>query len=119
MSNSKGIGAPKGGRVHWLLWELGSSFKGAYKLYFDYAWHKYVFYRTEKQTLVDVFIVMQTSRHCWRCMYSNTKTNDFDVFSCTQTRDMACICGYYGKRTKNCAKYAKNRKSLSRGTKQV
>ena len=89
MSNSKGIGAPKGGRVHWLLWELGSSFKGAYKLYFDYAWHKYVFYRMEKRTLLDVFIVMQTSRHCWRCMYSNTKTNDFDVFSCTQTRDMA------------------------------
>lgn len=60
-----------------------------YVLRLDYAWHKYVFYRTEKQTLLDVFIVMQTSRHYWRCMYSNTKTIDFDVFSCTQTRDMA------------------------------
>lgn len=28
-----------------------------YVLRLDYAWHKYVFYRTEKQTLVDVFIV--------------------------------------------------------------
>lgn len=29
MSNEQGIGAPLGGRVHWLLWCLSPEFKGA------------------------------------------------------------------------------------------
>lgn len=45
MSNEQGIGAPKGGRVHWLLWCLPPDFKRAYKLYFNYAYHRYCFYR--------------------------------------------------------------------------
>ena len=34
------------GRVHWLIHNLSSSFKGAYKLSFDYVLHRYFFYRT-------------------------------------------------------------------------
>lgn len=48
MSNEQGIGAPKGGRVHWLLWCLGQDFKGAYKLYYNYAYHNYCSYRLDK-----------------------------------------------------------------------
>ena len=51
MSNEQGIGAPKGGRVHWLLWCLPPDFKRAYKLYFNYAYHRYCFYRPEKHEI--------------------------------------------------------------------
>lgn len=48
MSNEQGIGAPLGGRVHWLLWCLSPEFKGAYRLYYNYTYHRYLFYRIEK-----------------------------------------------------------------------
>lgn len=89
MSNERGIGAPKGGRVHWLLWCLGQDFKGAYKLYYNYAYHNYCFYRLDKWQLLDVFIVERTSAHCWRCMYVNTKTGDFQTFSNKYSRHTA------------------------------
>ena len=34
---NKKAGAPKGGRVHWLLWHLTREFKGAYELYYKYV----------------------------------------------------------------------------------
>lgn len=89
MSNEKGIGAPKGGRVHWLLWCLGQDFKRAYKLFYNYATHNYCFYRLEKQTLLDVFIIQRTSAQCWRIMYTNTKTGDFETFNCEYSRHAA------------------------------
>lgn len=89
MSNEQGIGAPKGGRVHWLLWCLPPDFKRAYKLYFNYAYHRYCFYRLEKHEIIDVFIVNRTSAHCWRVMYVNTKTGDFQYFSNKYSRHIA------------------------------
>ena len=89
MSNEQGIGAPKGGRVHWLLWCLPPDFKRVYKLYFNYAYHRYCFYRLEKHEIIDVFIVNRTSAHCWRVMYVNTKTGDFQYFSNKYSRHIA------------------------------
>ena len=82
-------GAPRGGRVHWLIWNLRPDFKRAYECFFNYASHRYVFYRIEKKKIYDVFIVYQTSRHCWRCMYANTKTADFEYFSHNSSRHIA------------------------------
>lgn len=81
MSNERGIGAPKGGRVHWLLWSLSPDFKYTYRIYYNYAFHRYCFYRIEKNNLHDIFIVNRTSAHCWRVMYVNTITGDFQYFS--------------------------------------
>lgn len=89
MSNEQGIGAPLGGRVHWLLWCLPPDFKGTYTLYYNYTYHRYLFYRIKKGALHDVFIVNRTSAHCWRVMYVNTKTDDFEYFSNKYSRLIA------------------------------
>lgn len=83
------IGAPKGGRVHWLLWHLRCDFKCVYRCFYNYAEHRYLFYRLSGRTLYDVFIVVQTSRHCWRCMYFCSETLEFQYFSCFAARHLA------------------------------
>lgn len=83
------VGAPRGGRVHWLLWNLRRDFKGAYQLSFDYVTHNYVFYRMQHRQLYDVFVVVRTSRHCWRCMYSNVNQHIFEYFSTDNSKKMA------------------------------
>lgn len=69
-------------RVHWLLLDLSSDFKGYYKLLFDYAEHKYVFYRTycnqRSPRLKEIYIVIRSSKRCYRLMYYNNYKNLFD-----------------------------------------
>ncbi len=79
------VGAPLGGRVHWLLWHLSAEFKRAYKLSFDYEYHNYHFVRHEDGNIrklpIDEYIVIRTSRRCFRCMYFNYNNNYFEYFS--------------------------------------
>lgn len=79
-------GAPKGGRVHWMLFNLPRDFKAAYRLAYNYAKHNYVFYRMSGSQLVDVFVVVQTSRHYWRVMYAHTKKQVYECFGYRTTR---------------------------------
>lgn len=81
----KKIGAPKGGRVHWLLWHLPSDFKAKYMLSYDYDKHNYVFYRMEGKRLYDVFIVFQSSKHYWRMTYVNLYKNVYNSFGYKKT----------------------------------
>lgn len=76
-------GAPVGGRVHWLLWCLPKAFKKAYRLRYDYEYHNYHFarYYERAHSPVDEFIVIRTSKHCFRCMYFNYETSYFEYFS--------------------------------------
>lgn len=83
------IGAPKGGRVHWLLYNLRPDFKRAYECVFNYAIHNYVFVRYHKRKIYDVFIVVKTSRHCWTCTYANCKSYEYQRFSSKNTRLLA------------------------------
>ena len=83
------VGAPKGGRVHWLLWHLPAEFKGKYELYYDYKKHNYTFARHSGRKLYDVFIVKQTSKHWWRCMYVNLETQKYECFGYRNTRIIA------------------------------
>lgn len=62
-------GAPPGGRVHWFIWNLPRTIKQAYTIEFEYDYHNYRLSRTAGRTLIDEFIVIRTSRTCWRCMY--------------------------------------------------
>lgn len=80
------VGAPKGGRVHWMLFNLPSEFKGAYRLSYDYVKHNYIFYRMNGMRLYDVFIVVQTSRHYWRVMYAHTEKQIYECFGYKNTR---------------------------------
>ena len=89
MANGK-PGAPKGGRVHWLLWNLKGEFKKAYEFAYSYAYHNYTFYRmTEKRQLYDVFIVKETCPQCWRCAYVNLKTQTYEFFNCRKSKHLA------------------------------
>ena len=107
----RGVGAPKGGRVHWLLLCLSPEFKGKYKLHFDYKYHNYVFLRYDKRKLLDIFIVMRTLIHGWKCMYFNAKCLAFERCSTRKSEHMAtCLmliantydCSYPQKRSVLC-----------------
>ncbi len=87
--NNRKSGAPKGGRVHWLLWNLSPEFKNAYRLYYDYDEHNYVFERRNGRKLYDVFIVKQTSIHYWRMMYANVEKQKYECFGYQTTRILA------------------------------
>ena len=79
-------GAPKGGRVHWMLWNLPSDLKGAYELYYDYARHNYLFVRHSGRKVYDLFVVVQTSKHYWHVTYCNTQKQKYEYFGYRNTR---------------------------------
>ena len=85
------VGAPKGGRVHWMLFNLPADFKFAYRLSYDYASHNYIFYRMDGMHLFDIFIVVQTSKHYWRVMYAHTQKQIYECFGYKNTRILAEI----------------------------
>lgn len=75
------IGSPSGGRVHWLLLFLSKRFTKAYRLRFDYEYHNYHFARYDSRALVDEFVIVRTSRSCFRVMYFNQVNTYFEYFS--------------------------------------
>ena len=78
-------------RVHWLLWHLPVEFKANYRLIYDYSKHSYMFYRMIGLTrrFRDVFIVVRTSKHCFRVSYMNAITLDFQAFTLPKSIDVA------------------------------
>ena len=95
----------KCGRVHWLLWNLSGNFKNKYQLYYDYAYHKYLFYRLEGRRIYDMFSVVRTSKRCFRVMYCNCKIGVHEYFSCKTSKKcaefMEDIHNYYENIEKN------------------
>lgn len=77
MSNR--VGAPKGARVHWILLHLNSAFFNAYKCFYRYSNHNYIFYRFvgNRKKINDLFVVCRTSKKCFRLMYVNIA---YDVY---------------------------------------
>lgn len=70
------------GRVHWLLWNLSSDFKGRYVLKFDYRFHNYFFYRynTHSFKIGISYHVIRTSKRCFRLMYYNNGVSRYFSF---------------------------------------
>lgn len=58
-------------------------------LRFDYEYHNYHYTRYEGRTPIDEYIVIRTSRSCFRCMYFNFRTAYFEYFSEETAREMA------------------------------
>lgn len=81
--NLKRVGAPPGLTVHWLIFELAEdiSFTRDYKLSYNRRHHNYHFSRYRKRTVIDEFIVVRTSKRCYRVMYFNADYNHFQYFS--------------------------------------
>lgn len=80
----QGVGAPKGGRLHWLLWELQIDFKQNYnKIWTDFS-DNYCFYRLNGKKFKDLFIVVRTSRRCYRVSYINFETLEMQAFTCSK-----------------------------------
>lgn len=88
--NRAKVGAPKGQYyVHWLISALAGEFTKAYKLDYNPRKHYYHFYRLRKRTLIDEFIVIRTSKRCYRVMYFNADYMHFQYFSAKNFRDCA------------------------------
>ncbi len=83
------VGAPPGLTVHWLHMELAGDFTKAYKLSFNRLHHNYRYARYRLRTLIDEFIVIRTSKRCYRVMYFNEDFKHFQYFSCENYRDCA------------------------------
>lgn len=86
------VGAPYGGRVHNLLYELSGEFIKDYELYYNYFFKKYFFCRRDGylfKNLIDCFTVIRTSRKCYRVMYVNVNYNYFCYFSARYPKQAA------------------------------
>lgn len=83
------VGAPVGGRVHWFIWNLSRIIKEDYHIKFDYLYHNYKLERRNGRKIIDEFIIIRTSRRCWRCMYLH---NDFKVFKYFTTHSSQEMC---------------------------
>lgn len=84
------VGAPCGGRVHWLLLELRADFSHAHDILYNYASHNYVFIRRDRRTLKEVYTVVRTSRRCYRVTYARLNpVVQIEYFSCRNAKATA------------------------------
>jgi hypothetical protein len=95
------VGAPKGGRVHWLVWALRGHFLKDYQCDYNYLYHNYRFVRYAENRVryvVDEFLVIRTSKRCWRVMYWNNHKMEFIYFNASTYRECASkILDIYSK----------------------
>ncbi len=87
--NYRKVGAPPGLTVHWLADELSGEFSINYRLSFNRKYHNYHYARYRKRTLIDEFIVIRTSKRCYRVSYFNADFKHFQYFSAENYRDCA------------------------------
>lgn len=95
MSNR--VGAPLGGRVHWLLLNLSGNFKLNHTLSYNYKTHCYTFYRYTGQRnkrIVDVYIIIRTSKRCFKLMYNNL---NLDIYITKSFRTSKLCAGFMDK----------------------
>lgn len=83
------VGAPPGLFVHWLNLELVGEFTAAYKLTFSQRHHNYRYARYKKKTLTDEFLIVRTSKRCYRVIYFNNDFKYFRYFSFKNYRSCA------------------------------
>ncbi len=85
------VGAPPGLTMHWLQYELPVEFKKNYRVTYNQRYHHYRYARYKKRTLIDEFIVVRTSKKCYRVVYFNNDYLYFKYFSSRNYRDCARI----------------------------
>lgn len=77
------VGAPKGLYVYWLDMELCGEFSKAYKCSCcsKTKQHNYRYAREYRNKLIDEFLVVRTSKRCYRVIYYNVEFNFLTYFS--------------------------------------
>lgn len=75
-------------RCHWLMLSLVPEFARAYQCEYNYAYHNYLFYRMFGRKIYDLFVVVRTSRRCFRVMYYNSRNVTFQYFSCYRSESV-------------------------------
>ncbi len=75
--------------MHWLSDELCGEFGRAYQRTYNYRLHNYRFARYDKRTLIDEFLVVRTSKRCYRVIYFNAQFEFFEYFSASNYRQCA------------------------------
>ena len=83
------VGAPPGLTVHWLNMELLGEFTKVYRLSYNRRFHHYRYVRYRKKSVVDEFIIIRTSKRCYRVMYYNDDYKYFQYFSSRNYSDCA------------------------------
>lgn len=83
------VGAPPGLTVHWLFYELVGEFTVNYKLNHNHKFHHYRFTRYRKRTLIDEFLIVRTSKRCYRVIYYNNDYKFFKYFSARNYKECA------------------------------
>lgn len=78
---SSRVGSPAGYYVHWLDSALYGEFRKVYRCDYNYRYHNYRYARYRKRTVIDEFLVVRTSKRCYRVIYFNSDYNYFQYFS--------------------------------------
>lgn len=75
-------GAPKYGLQHWFLWDLPSVVRKDYKIIYNANANNYMLIRLFTKS-PDYYIIVRTSRKCWRLTYCNsgTPTIEYKTFA--------------------------------------
>ncbi len=85
-------GAPFGGRVHSLIDYLPPAFNKQYEKIYNYKFKNYMFIRKGGylgRTVIDTFIIVRTSRRCYRVNYCNVNHLYFCTFSVKTPKELA------------------------------
>lgn len=96
MSNAQGIGAPKGGRVHWFKMCLSRYIRLNYYISYNYAYHNYFLmrkadtYNDNTICLLDYITVVRTCQMCFRITGHNVATGESVYFS-SSTSEVAAL----------------------------
>ncbi len=75
--------------MHWLSDELTGEFGRTYQREYNYRLHNYRFTRYNKRTLIDEFLIVRTSKRCYRVIYYNAQFKFFQYFSASNYKKCA------------------------------
>ena len=90
------VGAPGGTHWHWLLSDLSTYVNTHYILSYDYNKDSYFLERdTRKNKEKDYFIIIRTSKNCFRVMYHNKAKKMFDYRTFSNSITCAEMIHFY------------------------
>lgn len=82
------MGAPRGGRVHWLALMLPRILQNKYDLNFDYDRHNYRLTLKGSRKRFDEYIIIRTSQKCYRVSYYDNPTRFMEYQSYRKAEDV-------------------------------
>lgn len=78
-------------RVHWCLIHLSKNILSNYIFKYDYSCHNYTLYRNKGYKLYDCYMIVRTSRKCFRLMYYNSHNLTTKYYTFRKSKDVAAF----------------------------